>query len=90
MVVAHNAAIVRPDMFRAMILLSVPYGARAQADRSNTQAPTAGQQFYQTDFESRGVAEKDFDADPQRALRMLLCGSPRQATSGVAKPEDLY
>src|SRR6202790_3690192 len=25
--VAHNAAILRPDMFRAVILFSVPYGA---------------------------------------------------------------
>jgi pimeloyl-ACP methyl ester carboxylesterase len=25
--VAHNATILRPDIFRAVILLSVPYGA---------------------------------------------------------------
>jgi pimeloyl-ACP methyl ester carboxylesterase len=44
--VAHNAAISRPDMFRAVILLSVPYGmrhrGRGQADRSNAQAGTTG------------------------------------------------
>ncbi|MGA8212538.1 MAG: alpha/beta fold hydrolase [Candidatus Sulfotelmatobacter sp.] len=28
--VAHNAAILRPDMFRAVILFSVPYGARTE------------------------------------------------------------
>lgn len=28
--VAHNVAILRPDLFRAVILLSVPYGARTE------------------------------------------------------------
>jgi pimeloyl-ACP methyl ester carboxylesterase len=44
--VAHNAAILRPDMFRAVILLSVPYGARTEGavkpHRSNAQACTGG------------------------------------------------
>jgi pimeloyl-ACP methyl ester carboxylesterase len=31
-----------------------------------------GKQFYQTYFQEPGVAEKEFEADPKRALRMLL------------------
>ena len=31
-----------------------------------------GQQFYQTYFQIPGVAEKEFDADPKRTLRMFL------------------
>jgi pimeloyl-ACP methyl ester carboxylesterase len=74
--VAHNAAILRPDMFRAVILLSVPYGARTEGAVKPTEAmrrrAPAGQQFYQTYFQTPGVAEEEFDVDPKRTLRMFL------------------
>ncbi len=74
--VAHNAAILRPDMFRAVILLSVPYGARTEGAVKPTEAmrrrAPEGQQFYQTYFQTPGIAEKEFDADPKRTLRMFL------------------
>jgi len=74
--VAHNAAILRPDRFRAVILLSVPYGARTPGAVKPTEAMRRrippGQQFYQTYFQTPGVAEKEFDADPKRTLRMFL------------------
>jgi pimeloyl-ACP methyl ester carboxylesterase len=73
---AHNAAILRPDMFRAVILLSVPYGMRTEGAVKPTEAmrrrAPAGQQFYQTYFQTVGTAEKEFDADPKRTLRMFL------------------
>jgi pimeloyl-ACP methyl ester carboxylesterase len=74
--VAYNAANLRSDMFRAVILLSVPYGVRAEGGVKPTEgmrsrAP-AGQQFYQTYFQTPGVAEKEFEVDPKRTLRMLL------------------
>jgi pimeloyl-ACP methyl ester carboxylesterase len=74
--VAHNAAILRPDMFRAVILLSVPYGARTEGAVKPTEAmrrrAPEGQQFYQTYFQTPGIAEKEFDAEPKRTLRMFL------------------
>jgi hypothetical protein len=33
---------------------------------------TRRQQFYQTYFQMPGAAEKEFDADPKRTLRMFL------------------
>ena len=52
--VAQNAAVLRPDMFRAVILLSVPYGARTEGAIRPTEAmrrrAPEGQQFYQTYF----------------------------------------
>jgi pimeloyl-ACP methyl ester carboxylesterase len=74
--VAYNAAILRPDMFRAVILLSVPYRERNEGVVPPTETirnrMPPGQQFYQTYFQTPGVAEKEFDADPKRSLRMLL------------------
>jgi pimeloyl-ACP methyl ester carboxylesterase len=62
--VAHNAAILRPDMFRAVILFSVPYGARTEGAVKPTEAmrkrSPEGQQFYQTYFQTPGIAEKEF------------------------------
>jgi pimeloyl-ACP methyl ester carboxylesterase len=74
--VAYNAANLRSDMFRAVVLLSVPYGVRGDGGVKPTEgmrrrAPE-GQQFYQTYFQAPGVAEKELEADPKRSLRMLL------------------
>lgn len=74
--VAYNAANLRPDMFRAVILLSVPFGMRGEGGVKPTEGMRSrvppGQQFYQTYFQTPGVAEKEFEADPKRTLRMLL------------------
>ena len=63
-------------MFRAVILLSVPYGMRTESAVKPTEAmrkrAPAEQQFYQTYFQMPGVAEKEFDAEPKRTLRMFL------------------
>ncbi len=73
---ATYSANLRPDMFRAVILLSVPYGVRTELGVKPTEGmrlrSPAGQQFYQTYFQTPGVAEKEFEADPKRTLRMLL------------------
>ncbi len=73
---AYTAANLRPDIFRAVILLSVPYGVRGEGGVPPTEGMRnrvpKGMQFYQTYFQAPGVAEKEFEADPKRALRMLL------------------
>lgn len=73
---AYNAANLRPDIFRGVILLSVPYGVRGEGGVKPTEGMLSrvppGQQFYQTYFQTPGVAEKEFEADPKRTLRMLL------------------
>jgi pimeloyl-ACP methyl ester carboxylesterase len=74
---AHNAANLRPDVFRAVILLSgVPYRVRGEGDVKPTEAMRrgvpAGQQFYQTYFQTPGVAEKEFESDPKRTFRLFF------------------
>jgi pimeloyl-ACP methyl ester carboxylesterase len=74
--VAYNAANLRPDMFRAVVLLSVPFSVRGEGGVKPTEGMRlrvpAGMQFYQTYFQQPGVAEKVLEADPKRSLRMLL------------------
>jgi len=83
---AANCAILRPDMFRAVVQLSVPYSARVKdapkpSDANRRRAPP-GMQFYVTYYQEPGVAEKVLDADPKRTLRMWLYSS-----SGGTSPQ---
>ena len=71
--VAWNAALWRPDLFRAVIALSVPASDRAPVP------PTAGMKaafgdnfFYILYFQTPGVAEHELQKDVKRSLRMLL------------------
>lgn len=76
---AANCAILRPDMFRAIAQLSVPYSARAEGSlkpsEANRRRVPQGQQFYVTYYQAPGVAEKVLEADPKRTLRMWLYSS---------------
>jgi pimeloyl-ACP methyl ester carboxylesterase len=73
---AYNAANLRPDVFRAVILLSGPYRIRGEGDVKPTEAMRrrvpAGQQLYQTYFQTPGVAEKEFESDPRRTFRSIF------------------
>lgn len=75
--VAWSCALLRPDIFDAVGLLSVPY--RSRSDRRPTEAMklVAGQdQFYQLYFQEPGKAEAEFEADVRTSmLRFLYSGS---------------
>ena len=87
--VAYNSANMRPDMFRAVILLSVPFGVRGEGGVKPTEGMKRGmppgQQFYQTYFQTPGVAEKEFEKDPKRGLRMMF-----YSTSGSIPKEHKW
>ena len=87
--VAWNCANLRPDIFRAVALLSVPYSSRSEGGIKPTEGMRRrvleGKQFYQTYFQQPGVAEKEFEADPERTLRMLF-----YSASGSIPKEDKW
>jgi pimeloyl-ACP methyl ester carboxylesterase len=75
--VAYNTAILRPDLVRAVVLLSVPFGVKTEQGTVKPSEATrrripAGAVFYQTYFQQPGVAEKDFEADVRKTMRSLL------------------
>ncbi len=85
--VAWHAALLRPDRFRAVIGLSVPFRPRGPA-RPTTQMPqTAEALFYQLYFQPPGVAEAEFEADPRRTVSTLLVAAsgnaPQRAGFGM-------
>jgi len=71
--VAWNSALLRPDIFRAIALLSVPYFPRGPMRPSDRMKALAGDQhFYQLYFQEPGKVEKELDADPRRSMAMML------------------
>jgi pimeloyl-ACP methyl ester carboxylesterase len=83
--VAWHSALLRPDVVRAVGLLSVPYLPRVWGEPRPTEAMRAiggeAGEFYQLYFQEPGRAEADLEADVRRALTMLL-----YALSGDAPP----
>ena len=70
--VAWHSALLRPDRFRAVIGLSVPFVPRGRALPTSTMPQTEDAIFYQLYFQTPGVAEAEFESDPRRTLRSVL------------------
>ncbi len=86
--VAWHCALLRPDIFYAVVLLSVPYLQRSWEDPRPTEAMQylAGEQeFYQLYFQEPGKAEAQLEADIRRTMCMLL-----YAASGDPPPEKRW
>lgn len=81
-VVAWDAALFRPDRFRAVVGMSVPYFPRLPIRPTEAMKAQAGDRFmYILYFQEPGKAEAELDPDPERVHRMFLCG-----ISGTAGP----
>ena len=80
--VAWHAALLRPDRFRAVIGLSVPFVPRRPNRPTTTMPQTEDAQFYQLYFQAPGVAEAEFAADPRCSIRALLFSASGDAPRG--------
>jgi epoxide hydrolase A/B len=73
--VAWICALVRPDIFRAVVLLSTPYLQRSWTEIRPTEAmkQMAGEkQFYQLYVQEPGKAEHELEADVRKTMLMSL------------------
>ena len=81
--VAWHCALLRPDRFRAVAGLSVPFRPRGSTRPTSVMPQTDSSLFYQLYFQAPGVAEAELQRDPRDTLRRLLySGSddiPRQS-----------
>ena len=73
---AWTAAALHPDRFRAVVGMSVPHLGRSP-DRPTAifEKMFGGKWFYILYFQEPGVAEKEFEADLERTVRLVLVGS---------------
>ncbi len=72
-VVAWTAALLRPDRFRAVAGLSVPYLPRGPHRPTETQKRVFGERFfYQLYFQQRDVPEAELERDVRTTMRRVL------------------
>lgn len=70
--VAWHAALLRPDRFRAVIGLSVPFRPRGHAAPTSVMPQRDDAQFYQLYFQTPGIAEAELERDPRDTIVKLL------------------
>jgi pimeloyl-ACP methyl ester carboxylesterase len=83
--VAWHAALLRPDRFRAVIGLSVPFLSRSVVFFNPSAAPPTSVMprrddaiFYQIYFQAPGVAEAELERDVRQTFLKLLANPPSE------------
>ena len=72
--VAWHSALFRPDKFKGVVGLSVPFRPRGDVPPTTVMAETNDAIFYQLYFQRPGVAEADLEKDVNRSLSTMLLG----------------
>jgi pimeloyl-ACP methyl ester carboxylesterase len=86
--VAWHCALLRPDLFHAIALLSVPFrsGSWEYGRPTEGMKQMAGeQQFYMLYFQEPGKAEAEFEADVRKTMNIFL-----YSASGDPPPEKRW
>jgi pimeloyl-ACP methyl ester carboxylesterase len=84
--VAWHAALLRPDRFRAVIGLSVPFRPRGPTRPTTVMPQTTDAIFYQLYFQQPGVAEAEFERDPRATIRQVLYAGSGDSPRGFRAP----
>ena len=74
--IAWTAALLRPDLFRAVAALSVPFRPRGPAPPLQALRAAGQHRFYWLYFQEPGVAEAEFERDPPAPSAACSTGAP--------------
>jgi pimeloyl-ACP methyl ester carboxylesterase len=77
--VAWHAALLRPDRFRAVIGLSVPFRPRGPVAPTSVMPRREDAMFYQLYFQHPGEAEAELERDVRQTFVKMLGNVPRGA-----------
>jgi epoxide hydrolase A/B len=80
--VAWHSALLRPDRFRAVVGLSVPYRPRGKVRPTSVMPMTDKAVFYQLHFQTPGVAEAELEADVRTSIRGIVLANSGEAPTG--------
>ena len=83
--VAWHAALLRPDRFRAVIGLSVPFLPRTPVRPTAIMPRTDDALFYQLYFQTPGVAETELERDVRATIRRLVYSASGDRPRGDAR-----
>jgi pimeloyl-ACP methyl ester carboxylesterase len=81
---AWHAALLRPEVFRAVVGMSVPYTPAGQIDLLSALERQGVHNFYMQYFQTPGVAEAELEADVAASLRRITFGLSGDGAGGVA------
>jgi pimeloyl-ACP methyl ester carboxylesterase len=87
-IVAWHCALLRPDIFHGLVLLSVPYLPRSWSNIRPTQTmkqKAGDKQFYQLYFQEPGLAEAELEANVRQTM-----ASSFYTASGEAPPQQRW
>ncbi len=88
--VAWHAALLRPDLFPAVVGMSVPYAPPWRTDILGALEKQGIENFYMQYFQAPGVAEAEFERDVDASVRRIhFSGSgdaPGEAGFGMLAP----
>jgi pimeloyl-ACP methyl ester carboxylesterase len=82
--VAWHCALLRPDVFRAVVGMSVPYAPPSPRDMLGAMAAAGHADSYMHYFQTT-AAEAEFDADPRQTIRRF-----HYAGSGDSPPGNTF
>ena len=68
---AWNSALLRPDMFRAVVGMSVPYAPPSKTDLLTALEQNGVSTFYMQYFQEPGVAEAELSANVEATIRRV-------------------
>jgi len=86
--VAWHSALFRPDKFKAVAGLSVPFRPRGEASPTAAMPRTDKAIFYQLYFQEPGVAEAEFERDPYRLVSAMLFGLSANPVGAMMVPRE--
>ncbi|MEK9774559.1 MAG: alpha/beta hydrolase, partial [Quisquiliibacterium sp.] len=87
---AWNCALLRPDMFRAVVGMSAPYTPPSRTDLLTALERAGVTTFYMQYFQQPGLAEAELERDPAASIRRITYSmsgdGPGRVVAGVLPP----
>ncbi len=88
--VAWTAAMLRPDVFRGVVGMSVPFSPPAAIDLLAALEQRGVRTFYMQYFQTPGVAEAELEADVEATIRRITFSmsgeGPDRVVAGILAP----
>ena len=82
---SSDLALLRPDRFRGVVGLSVPFVPRPPVPPTSIMPQTEDAQFFQLYFRSPGIAEAELERDARLSIRSFLYSASGEGRDDAAR-----
>jgi pimeloyl-ACP methyl ester carboxylesterase len=84
--VAWHSALLRPDVFRAVVGMSVPYAPPGRVEMLSALSQAGIHDFYLQYFQAPGVAEAELEIDVGASIRRIHFGASGEGQALLGRP----